>query len=63
MELFETSVFCPYCGEPIDLLVEPQEVGDSYIEDCQVCCAPINFCIIESDEGVRVEARSQDETI
>jgi hypothetical protein len=33
---------CPYCGEPIDLEID--ESGGSeqhYIEDCSVCCRPI----------------------
>jgi hypothetical protein len=32
---------CPWCGEPLELLVDPQALGQSYIEDCQVCCRPI----------------------
>jgi hypothetical protein len=33
---------CPYCGEPIDLEVD-ESGGRSqhYIEDCSVCCQPI----------------------
>ncbi len=35
---------CPYCGEPIDSFVDPGggELQE-YIEDCAVCCRPIQF--------------------
>ena len=41
--LSEQVVSCPYCGEAIEVLIDPQEVGHQYIEDCQVCCKPIVF--------------------
>ena len=31
---------CPYCGERISMLVDTS-VGQTYIEDCEVCCRPI----------------------
>jgi hypothetical protein len=39
--LFFRQVDCPYCGEPIDLAVDVSAGEQSYIEDCQVCCRPI----------------------
>ncbi len=32
---------CPYCGEPIELVVDDGDIDQDYIEDCQVCCQPI----------------------
>ena len=43
--LAQQRVSCPYCGESIEVLVDPQEEGQQYIEDCQVCCKPISFSI------------------
>ena len=44
MELLqEKSVCCPYCGEIIDILIDCSVASQSYIEDCEVCCRPINF--------------------
>jgi hypothetical protein len=42
------TVRCPYCGEPFDTLVDTSGVdasagSTSYIEDCQVCCRPIEM--------------------
>lgn len=50
MEEIEHSFSCPYCFEPISMLldgsIDDQQI---YIEDCQVCCQPIEirFQIIE----------------
>ena len=48
----EKSVQCPYCGEQLDLWVD--ETGGSsqrYVEDCQVCCQPMEvFVTIEEGE-------------
>jgi hypothetical protein len=37
------TVQCPYCGESFDTVVDPSSGSTSYIEDCQVCCQPIEF--------------------
>ncbi|QFU75154.1 CPXCG motif-containing cysteine-rich protein [Halioglobus maricola] len=49
--LAQQSISCPYCGESIEVLVDQQEAGQEYIEDCQVCCRPITFLISMSIEG------------
>ena len=51
--LDETTIHCPYCGEPNNVLLDPSEAGQSYIEDCQVCCRPIVF-VMDSGGGVEV---------
>lgn len=37
------AVQCPYCGETFETLVDVSSGSASYIEDCQVCCQPIEF--------------------
>lgn len=39
----EREVFfrCPYCFEQISMLFELYHGDQQYIEDCEVCCAPI----------------------
>lgn len=41
---------CPYCGETIDIHVDPSEEGQVLIQDCDVCCKPVQFSV-EIDEG------------
>lgn len=34
-------VGCPYCGEEVELLVDPGGGPlQEYVEDCEVCCRP-----------------------
>jgi len=61
-ELVEKSVDCPYCGESIDVLLDPNESDQSYIEDCQVCCRPIMFNFTTDVDGdITVSVRTDNE--
>ena len=34
-------VLCPYCGEEVEIGVDPGGGSNqSYVEDCPVCCSP-----------------------
>ncbi len=46
-----TTIQCPYCGEPFDTTVDASGGSSSYIEDCQVCCRPIEISIEVSPDG------------
>ncbi|HAU05643.1 CPXCG motif-containing cysteine-rich protein [Pseudoalteromonas shioyasakiensis] len=62
-QLTEKKITCPYCGEQIEILLDPADVNQQYIEDCQVCCKPINFLVFESkDEELSVTVSSDDES-
>ncbi|MBW4053261.1 MAG: CPXCG motif-containing cysteine-rich protein [Proteobacteria bacterium] len=56
------SVQCPYCGEAFDTVVDPSSGSARYIEDCQVCCQPIEFTLDVQDNGrlAALEARRSD---
>lgn len=61
-QILEVRVRCPYCWENFTLLVDGSVDDQEYIEDCEVCCRPIEFSIaIDDDDQARVEARSQSE--
>lgn len=49
--LNQQQVRCPYCGESIEVLIDEEEAGQQYIEDCQVCCKPITFAISPGFDG------------
>ena len=38
------SIDCPFCGESIEIVLDLSAGGQDYIEDCQVCCQPIQIC-------------------
>lgn len=46
----ETYFQCPYCGQQISMLLEELYGQQTYIEDCEVCCSPIQITF-EVDEG------------
>ncbi|MGB5624534.1 MAG: CPXCG motif-containing cysteine-rich protein [Woeseiaceae bacterium] len=61
-ELEDRSIHCPYCGESIDILIDQSVPQQSYIEDCQVCCRPINFSVlVEPDGEIELRAASDSE--
>lgn len=41
--LIEREIGCPFCAETITLLVDTSAGSQDYIEDCQVCCRPMNI--------------------
>ena len=44
------AVRCPYCGERLETRVDLTADEPAYVEDCEVCCRPIEFHI-QRDEG------------
>jgi Cysteine-rich CPXCG len=45
------AVRCPYCGERLEVRVDLTAQEDSYIEDCGVCCRPIEFQVEREESG------------
>ena len=39
----ETFFTCPYCFESISFVLESLYDNQEYIEDCEVCCQPIQI--------------------
>jgi hypothetical protein len=44
------NVDCPYCGERFETAIDLSAGDFAYVEDCQVCCQPIELAS-ESDES------------
>jgi hypothetical protein len=48
----EAEVTCPYCGESISVWVdEGGGASQRYVEDCSVCCRPIELAVDSSEDG------------
>lgn len=43
----EYDFMCPYCWQPITMLLDLSAGSQHYVEDCEICCNPI-----EIDYGV-----------
>ena len=45
-------VQCPYCGESFETPVDTSSGSARYVEDCQICCQPIEFSLEVDHAGV-----------
>jgi len=61
-ELEEMALQCPFCGEDITMLIDCSVSRQGYVEDCEVCCRPIELeVVIEPDGTIHVTSRRDDE--
>ena len=45
-------VYCPYCGEGVELLLDPGGgTFQEYVEDCEVCCRPWRVEVTYDEDG------------
>ncbi|PCI70195.1 MAG: restriction endonuclease [Piscirickettsiaceae bacterium] len=58
--LIEKTYPCPYCGEDIDAFVDVSQGDQQTIEDCSVCCRPIelNISVDEVDQTITLTAQT-----
>ena len=50
---------CPYCWEQISMLLDVSVGSEKYIEDCEVCCNPIEVNLaFEAGELILFSAES-----
>jgi endogenous inhibitor of DNA gyrase (YacG/DUF329 family) len=55
------DIFCPYCGESIEVVIDMSVESQEYIEDCSVCCRPITLTAWVADGAVQVNARHEND--
>jgi cysteine-rich CPXCG protein len=53
-------ITCPYCGERFEALVDTSAGDADYVEDCPVCCRPIELRLSTQGDDFDLEA-SRDE--
>ncbi|GLR74500.1 CPXCG motif-containing cysteine-rich protein [Aliivibrio sifiae] len=47
--LHEETIRCPYCNESIVILIDQEDRNQEYIDDCSVCCRPIQIQVTTND--------------
>ena len=52
-------VTCPYCGEEVEIYVEPDMRG-SFVQDCEVCCNPWRLRVIGRGDERSIDVRRAD---
>jgi transcription elongation factor Elf1 len=54
MEEVEKFFKCPYCLERISMILDVFEDGEqTYVEDCEVCCNPIQLSYTAQESKVK----------
>lgn len=55
----EIFFICPYCMQRISMLIDLSVEEQEYIEDCEVCCRPIQLYVhIADGELVDIQAEA-----
>ena len=52
-------VVCPFCGEEVEIYVEP-EVRGQFVQDCEVCCNPWLVRVSREGDDAYVEVSRGD---
>jgi hypothetical protein len=52
-------VVCPYCGERIEIYVEP-DVRGTFVQDCEVCCNPWRVRVSRDKYGRSLDLKRAD---
>ncbi|MBU2927423.1 CPXCG motif-containing cysteine-rich protein [Winogradskyella psychrotolerans] len=43
---------CPYCWQQISMLVDLSQSNQNYIEDCEICCNPIQITVAIEQQNI-----------
>lgn len=50
--VIERRISCPFCAERMSILIDVSAGGQSYVEDCQICCQPMQIAFDADDSGL-----------
>ena len=43
---------CPYCWGQISMLIDVSQTDQNYIEDCEICCNPIQVSVTTDRQDI-----------
>lgn len=55
--LSNAQIVCPYCGEGLEIVIDCSAGNQEYVEDCQVCCSPIEIALEVTAAGELIAIR------
>ncbi len=59
MYQLEKNLLCPYCNAWITILLDPSVANQQYVEDCEICCRPVEISYtVENRELIRFSAHA-----
>lgn len=50
LQVVERRIRCPFCGESMDIVIDLSAGAQSYVEDCQICCQPMEIGFTTEDD-------------
>ena len=53
------TILCPYCGESVEVYLEP-DVEGNLVQDCEVCCNPWDINVWDDGEARHIEVSRTD---
>lgn len=60
--MLETERYqCPCCGETVEAVLDLSAGEQAYIEDCPVCCRPLEFHLLTDGERWSLDVRGENE--
>ena len=59
MAATEFTITCPYCGEEVEIYVEPDTHG-VLVQDCEVCCNPWQLRVVSDGDDRYVDVSGAD---
>jgi len=59
--MYEHHFQCPYCWETISMFLESLAEEQFYIEDCEVCCRPIQLRYLYDRELIHFSVSNLEE--
>lgn len=51
----EVAIECPFCWEPVTVLVDCSVPEQRYVEDCEVCCRPMDLSVVVTPDGPAIQ--------
>ncbi len=59
MDQHEQFFNCPHCAQKISMLIDLSVPTQNYVEDCEICCRPIEISYqVDNDDVIIFEASS-----
>jgi len=51
-QTIEQNFDCPFCGEPVSVLLDLSVGRQTFVEDCEVCCRPMEISYACEEEAI-----------
>lgn len=60
--LEDVTAPCPYCSQPITLLIDRSFIEQSYSQDCELCCSPMTVTVeIDNENNIKLTLLRENE--